>query len=236
MGKCTPELIVMLTHNDRTVPDAGRIFEECRNAPANFWGFKEDGLPFEQMKALFSYMSECRKRTVLEVVAYTEQECLTGAEMAAECGCDFLMGTLFYDSVNRLCQKHRLNYLPFVGTVTGRPSILGGTAEELLSEARAYLAKGVFGLDLLGYRHVEDGAGLIRDFTAQVSAPVCVAGSVNSYERLDELRAASPWAFTIGGAFFEHQFGGSFGEQIEKVCAYMRQPADAALRAQTEAL
>ena len=29
-------------------------------------------------------------------------------------------------------------------------------------------------------------------------------------------------AFTIGGAFFENQFGGSFAEQIDKVCAYLK--------------
>lgn len=36
-----PELIVMLTHNDRTVSNAAEIFEACKDAPAVNWGFKE---------------------------------------------------------------------------------------------------------------------------------------------------------------------------------------------------
>ena len=54
-----------------------------------------------------------------------------------------------------------------------------------------------------------------------MKAPVCIAGSINSYQRLDEIKAADPWAFTIGGAFFENKFGGTFEEQINRVCKYM---------------
>ena len=116
-----PKLIVMLTHNDRTVPNAAEIFEACRDAPAVNWGFKEVGLPLEEMKALFRHMKQCGKRTFLEVVAYTEAECLEGAKMAAACGVDVLMGTLFFDSINDYCKAHGLKYMPFVGKITGRP-------------------------------------------------------------------------------------------------------------------
>ena len=78
----TPELIVMLTYNDLTVKNAFDIFEQCKDSKAKYWGFKEEGLPLEQMKKLYAYMKECGKTTGLEVVAYTEEECLAGAEMA----------------------------------------------------------------------------------------------------------------------------------------------------------
>ena len=39
-------------------------------------------------------MKECGKTTFLEVVAYTEAECLEGAKMGVECGVDYLMGTM----------------------------------------------------------------------------------------------------------------------------------------------
>lgn len=219
-----PELIVMLTHNDRTVENAHRIFEQCKNTRAKFWGFKEEGLPLEQMKNLFAYMKECGKTTVLEVVAYTEKECLKGAETALECGCDILMGTLFFDSVNEFCRENHLKYMPFVGKITGRPSILEGTIDGMIEEAGKYLAKGVYGFDLLGYRYTEDAVALIRKFVSQVNAPVCVAGSINSYKRLNEVKEASPWAFTIGGAFFENKFNGTFNEQIDRVCEYIESP------------
>lgn len=217
----TPELIVMLTYNDLTVQNAFDIFEQCKDSKAKYWGFKEEGLPLEQMKKLYAYMKECGKITGLEVVAYTEEECLAGAKMAIACGCDMLMGTIFSDSVNELCRKHDLKYLPFVGKVTERPSVLEGTAEEMIEEANRYLAKGVYGIDLLGYRYTGDATTLNKQFVAGVNAPVCLAGSVNSFQRLDEVKDASPWSFTIGSAFFDNKFNGTFCEQINKVCDYM---------------
>ena len=217
----TPELIVMLTHNDRTVPDAPAVFEECRNARATCWGMKEEGLPLEQMKSLYARMRECGKTTFLEVVAYAEAECLAGARIAVECGCDYLMGTMFSDAVNVYCGEHGLRYLPFVGSITGRPSVLEGTLDDMVEEARSCVEKGAFGIDLLGYRYTGDAVALNRAFVAQVPAPVVLAGSVNSYERLVEVKEAAPWAFTIGGAFFEGRFGGTMAEQIDAVCEFM---------------
>ena len=217
-----PELIVMLTHNDLTVTDACAVFEQCKNSKAKFWGFKEEPLPLGQMKQLFAYMKDCGKTTFLEVVAYGEQECLEGAQKAAECNCDYLMGTSFFDSVNAFCQNHNLKYMPFVGQITGRPSVLEGTIEGMIREAREYLAKGVYGIDLLGYRYTGDPFLLNKEFVANVNAPVCIAGSINSYERLNEIKTAAPWTFTIGGAFFENKFEGTMEEQINNVCDYMR--------------
>ncbi len=215
-------LIVMLTHNDKTVLDASAIFEQCKNSKAKFWGFKEKPLPLEEMKKLFAYMKECGKTTFLEVVEYTEKECLEGAKMAVECGCDILMGTIFFDSVNEFCKNNNLKYMPFVGKIVDRPSILNGTIEGMIEEANSYLKKGVYGFDLLGYRYTGDAVELNKKFVSSVNAPVCIAGSVNSYKRLDELKDANPWAFTIGSAFFENKFDGTFSEQIDKVCDYMK--------------
>ena len=216
-------LIVMLTHNDETVNNAHEIFEKCKNSDAKFWGFKEKSLPIEQMKNLYKYMKECGKTTFLEVVEYTEKEGLEGAKIAVECGCDILMGTMFFDSINEFCKKNNLRYMPFVGKVTERPSILEGEIDEIIKEANEYLKKGVYGFDLLGYRYTGNTVELNERFVLEVNAPVCIAGSVNGYERLDELKNINPWSFTIGSAFFENKFDGSFEEQINKVCEYVKQ-------------
>lgn len=216
-------LIVMLTHNDETVNNAHEIFEKCKNSDAKFWGFKEKSLPIEQMKNLYKYMKECGKTTFLEVVEYTEKEGLEGAKLALECGCDILMGTVFFDSINEFCKKNNLRYMPFVGNVTERPSILEGEIDEIIKEANEYLKKGVYGFDLLGYRYTGNAVELNERFVLEVNAPVCIAGSVNGYERLDELKNINPWSFTIGSAFFENKFDGSFEEQINKVCEYVKQ-------------
>lgn len=216
-------LIVMLTHNDETVNNAHEIFEKCKNSDAKFWGFKEKSIPIEQMKNLYKYMKECGKTTFLEVVEYTEKKGLEGAKIALECGCDILMGTMFFDSINEFCKKNNLRYMPFVGKVTERPSILEGEIDEIIKEANEYLKKGVYGFDLLGYRYTGNAVELNERFVLEVNAPVCIAGSVNGYERLDELKNINPWSFTIGSVFFENKFDGSFEEQINKVCEYVKQ-------------
>lgn len=218
----SPELIVMLTHNDRTVENAREIFEQCKHTKARLWGFKEEPLLLNDMKKLFARMKEFGKTTFLEVVSYSEREGLDGAKIAAACHCDFLMGTKYFDSINTLCRDNGIKYMPFIGKITGRPSILEGTLVEILDEARYCLAKGVYGLDLLGYRYTGDAAALNKNFVAGVNAPVCIAGSVNSFGRLDELKKISPQMFTIGGAFFENKFGGTFAEQVDKVCDFMQ--------------
>ncbi len=216
-----PELIVMLTHNDCTVENAYKIFDECKNSKAKFWGFKEKPLPINEMKKLYDYMRACGKTTFLEVVEYTEPECLEGAKMAVECGCDILMGTMFFDSVNNYCKEHNLRYMPFVGQITGRPSVLEGSIDDMINEANICIQKGAYGIDLLGYRYTGNAVELNKKLVANVNAPICLAGSVNSYQRLDEIKEACPWSFTIGSAFFENKFDGTFEEQINKVCDYM---------------
>lgn len=219
--KRTPNLIVMLTYNDQTVENAYDIFEQCKDSKVQYWGFKETGLPVEKMKELCAYMKRCGKTTVLEVVAYSENECMNGAKMAVECGCDILMGTLFYDSVNDFCKANNLKYMPFVGKVKNRPSVLDGTIKDMVNEANSYLKKGVYGFDLLGYRYTGNANKLIKDFVEKADVPVCIAGSIDSFEKVDYIMNTKAWAFTIGGAFFEGKFDGSFGEQIHKVYQYM---------------
>lgn len=218
-----PHLIVMLTWHDHTVPDAAALFEQARNSTATYWGFKEKNLPLPQMQALFARMRACGKKTALEVVAYTPEEGLAGARMAADCGCDLLMGTVYSDAVNEFCRAHQIRYMPFVGTVTGRPSVLEGGIDAMIAQAKACVQRGAYGIDLLGYRYTGDKARLIRRLVAEVDAPVCVAGSIDSFERLAEIRRASPWAFTIGSAFFEHRFGQDLAGQIERVNRYLEQ-------------
>lgn len=217
----SPKLIVMLTHNDHTVENASEIFESCKNSKAQYWGFKEKPLPISEMKSLFSRMKSCGKTTFLEVVEYDEESGLHGAKIAKECGCDILMGTVFFDSINQFCKENNMKYMPFVGQITNRPSILEGSIEDMISEAKEYLVKGVYGFDLLGYRYTGDPVKLNNAFVQAIEAPVCLAGSVDSYERLDEVIEANPWAFTIGSAFFEKKFGTEIHEQINNVCNYI---------------
>ncbi len=216
-----PELIVMLTHNDLTVENAYEVFEQCKDTKALYFGFKEQPLPIEEMKRIYTRMKECGKRTVLEVVEYTEKEGIEGALMAIACNCDVLMGTIYSESIHQLCKQYNITYMPFVGKIIDRPSILQGSIESMVEEAENLKKEGVDGIDLLGYRYDEDAEALISEMVSKTGMPICVAGSIDSYERLQFVKDVQPWAFTIGSAFFENKFGSSIAEQIDKVCDFI---------------
>ena len=218
-----PELIVMLTWHDKTVEDAIEVFQASKDAPAKYWGFKEVGLPEDKMTELVQMMKDAGKKTFLEVVAYTEEECIAGAEIGVRCGFDCLMGTLYFDSVKKIADEAGMEYMPFVGQISGRPSVLEGTIEGMIDEANGLIEnKGLIGFDLLGYRYTGDAVKLNSEFVKNVKGKVCLAGSVASFQRLDEVKATGAWAFTIGGAFFEKKFGeGDFAQQITTVVEYM---------------
>ena len=65
------------------------------------------------------------------------------------------------------------------------------------------MAKGIKGFDILAYRHVVDGEKLAREFCAAIDAEICIAGSINSFARIDTMFDIGPWTFTMGSALFE---------------------------------
>ena len=220
-----PDIIIMLTHHDVTVKEAKEVFEECKDLDeVKYWGFKNVGLPKDQMKALCREMKEAGKTTFLEVVTYDEASCLDGAQTAIDCGFDYLMGTVYYDSVAELLASNGMEYLPFVGKVSGSPSILEGTNEEIIKNAEELMSKGIKGFDILAYRHVVDGEKLAREFCEAVPAKICIAGSINSFERIDTMFDIGPWTFTMGSALFEKRFvpSGSFRDNLIAVAYYMK--------------
>ncbi len=213
------ELIVMLTYNDVTVENAKEVFDSCKDLPVSYWGFKNIGLPLPQMKELVSMMKSEGKTTFLEVVTLDEAACLQGAETALSCGFDYLLGTVFFPSVNTYTREHGIRYLPFCGNISGHPSILSGSIQEIVDDALRLQSEGVQGLDLLAYRHKEDPENLIREIVAGINIPVVVAGSISSFERIHIVQDLNPWTFTIGTALFEKKFTDkpSFRDQLKAV-------------------
>ncbi len=226
-----PELIVMLTHQDETVKNALELFEACKDLPVKHWGFKDVGLPADQMKALVKRMKQSGKVTFLEVVSLSEAEGLAGAQLAVEAGFDVLMGTVYYDSIHAYLKDKPLKYYPFPGHVYGHPSILGGTIEAIVEHARSLEAKGVHGLDLLGYRYTGDAHKLLQEVVKATSIPIVCAGSIATLKRIAEVWQAGAWGFTIGSAFFDQKFvdGGSLRENIQAVTDWLAATDETAL-------
>jgi hypothetical protein len=218
------KLIVMLTWNDKTVHNAREVFESCKDLPVKNWGFKDVGLPSGEMKELCGLMKQNGKSTFLEVVTYSEEECERGARIAVDCGFEHLMGTIFYDGVNDFIKTTSLKYMPFVGDVSGSPSILKGSAASMLAQEERYKKAGVFGIDLLGYRYVDgDPEALSAEFISRGQLPCVLAGSIDSEQRIDRVLKMNPWGFTMGSALFNKKFvaDGTFRENLEHVVAYL---------------
>ena len=214
-----PKLIVMLTHNDVTVPDAKQIFLEAKNAPADYWGFKDEGLSEADMRDLVQCMKAAGKTTFIEILASDEAGGLKSAKLALKCGFDYILGTHYYDSIHELANSHGIKYLPFVGKRKNHR--LYGEIDDIIAEAKQVLAKGTYGVNLPGFRYVGDAPALIKRLVKSVDKPVSVVGSINSFERLDLIKETNPWMFTIGSAFFENVYGETFSEQIEVVTDYL---------------
>jgi hypothetical protein len=168
---------------------------------------------------------------MLEVVSTTAEEELRSVAASAEIGVDWLLGgTHPEDGLAVLGRRagtggggngSRPRYCPFPGTVVGHPSILQGEIGEIAESARRITAlDGVFGLDLLAYRHqTADAAELTRAVVRAASGPVIAAGSVASTDQIRALDQAGAWGFTIGGAIFEGRLPGgpSIGGQVREV-------------------
>ncbi len=223
-----PEFILMLTYNDTTVKDALKIFRECKDAPVTHWGFKDVGLPPEEMRALVREMKDAGKTTYLEVVSLSEEEGLRGAKIAVEAGFDILMGTVFFDSILDYLKDKPIKYYPFPGHIFGHPSIMDGTIEEVVAHARFLEGKGVPGMDLLSYRYIGNAQQLLKEVVKAANVPIVSAGSIDSYRRMAEVWQAGAWGFTIGSALFDKKFvaNGSFIENTIAVCDWLEKNSE----------
>lgn len=220
-----PELIVMLTHHDQTVPQALELFERTREYPVTYWGFKDVGLSPREMQSVVKAMKEAGKVTCLEVVSLSEEEGLQGARLAVDLGFDILMGTVFYRSIHEYLKNERIRYYPFPGHVHSHPSVLDGTRAEIVAHACQLEEYGVHGLDLLAYRYTGDAPALLAEVVRATRIPVVSAGSIDSYDRIHEVWASGAWGFTIGSAFFERRFvpDATFEENLLAVCNWLRE-------------
>jgi hypothetical protein len=220
-----PELIVMLTHHDQTVPQALELFERTKDYPITHWGFKDVGLPPNEMQRIATAMKDAGKKTFLEVVSLSEEEGLRGAHLAVEVGFDILMGTVFYPSIGEYLKDKPVRYYPFPGNVHSHPSILDGTIDDIVAHASKLEGYGVHGLDLLTYRYNGEASRLLKQVVEATNIPIVSAGSIASFERINEVWDSGAWGFTIGSAFFDKKFvpDGSFEQNVLAVCDWLKE-------------
>lgn len=215
------DFILMLTADDRTIPDAARRLEEALEGGVRHIGFKDVGLPFDELKGLAKTIRAAGGRSYLEVVSLDAESELASARAAVELDVDCLLGGTRPDLVTDITRDHPLRYYPFPGRVTGHPSVLEGPAEEIArSAARLADLEHVHGLDLLAYRFEGDVPELMRQVCRAVEKPVIVAGSIDSETRVQAAAETGAAGFTVGTAALREDFpaeGAGFTEQVRTI-------------------
>ena len=216
-----PEFIFMLTLDDRTVPDARERLAELGDARVPVVGFKDVGLPFDDLRGLAREIRATGRRTALEVVSLDAASELRSAASALDLGVDYLLGGTRAEQVVPLLAGSGIGYYPFCGRIEGHPSRLCGSLSEIVdSAARLSAIEGVDGLDLLAYRWDGDGAILAAAVAAASPKPVIAAGSIDRPLRIEALAHAGVAAFTVGTAAFLRRFpasGASLRSQIDAI-------------------
>jgi imidazole glycerol phosphate synthase subunit HisF len=213
--------IFMLTHHDTTVPDADKVYEGLRGTALRYVGFKDIGATPAELAVVAEKAHADGLEVFLEVVSTSKESELASLEAARHIGVDWVMGGTHAEEGVRILAGSRVKYCPFPGRIEGHPSILLGSVAEIARSARVLTAMaGVFGLDLLAYRHPdEDPLEVTREVVKASSGPVIVAGSIVTAEQIRQVAAAGAWGFTIGGAIFEGRLPGApdLAEQINAV-------------------
>ncbi|MCT8173651.1 4-hydroxythreonine-4-phosphate dehydrogenase [Variovorax sp. CY25R-8] len=201
------EFIFMLTRHDRTVADAARHLATALAAGVRHIGFKDIGLPMAELEGLHRSIRDHGASSYLEVVSLDRDSEIASVEMACRLGVDHLLGGTHVDDVLPLLEGTGIRYYPFAGRVSGHPSVLGGSIEEIVASARAIESRpGVAGLDLLAYRAALDVPRLMRAVCAAAGKPVIVAGSIDTPERIAAIRASGAAGFTVGTAALDGCF------------------------------
>jgi hypothetical protein len=217
------EFIFMLTQFDKTVPEAIRVYEQTRGTGLHYVGFKDIGATPEALAEITAAAHADGLEVMLEVVSTSAEDELKSLRAAADIGVDWVLGGTHAESGVEIFEGSAVHYCPFPGEVTGHPSVLGGSIEEIAAHTRALTEMvGVYGVDLLAYRHTTvDPVALTRAVVKASAGPVIVAGAITAADQIGAVAAAGAWAFTIGSAIFEGQLPGapSVAEQIRGVLA-----------------
>jgi hypothetical protein len=220
------DFIFMLTRDDRTVEDCLEVVDDVLELGLRHVGFKDIGVAPATLRTLHRRIKEAGATSYLEVVNTTPEQALRSAAFAAEIKVDQLLGGTDADAVLRILKGSGIAYSPFPGFPQGHPTRLAGTASDIAAHCAAFRDKGCAGVDLLAYRATQaqplELVAAARHALGK-AGKVIVAGSVNTPERIQALRAGGVDAFTIGSAVFD----GSFAPRQGGIRAQLRAVLDA---------
>jgi hypothetical protein len=213
------DFIFMLTHGDRTVANCLDVVEEVIAAGVRHIGFKDVGVGEDVLVTLAERIRRAGAVSYMEVVSSTPETIDASIRMAVRTGAERVLGGQDTEAALEALSATGAAYYPFPGLPAGHPTVLHGDAGLVEADCARFRAAGCAGADLLAYRSAEaDPLELIRAARRGLGDGwLIVAGSVDSPERIADIRTAGADAFTIGTAVFDNRFDAASGD-IARQC------------------
>jgi len=178
------------------------------------------------LKSLNAAIKAGGATSYLEVVSLDRESEIVSAKAATEIGVDVLLGGTRVDDVLPIIKGTGIRYFPFPGRITGHPSVLEGTIEEIVESAKTIATHdGVQGLDLLAYRSAQNVPELMKAVCAAVAKPVYIAGSIDTSERIAVVQSAGAAGFTIGTAALDGKYPAKEKDVPSQLAAIIRDVA-----------
>jgi hypothetical protein len=207
------DFVFMLTRNDATVENALELVEIVRPLGLKHIGFKDVGAEPSMLRRVIDAIRGAGAEAWMEIVSPARDDELRSIALARALGVDWLMGGVHAEEGLGVLAGSATRYLPFAGKPSGHPTRLGGSAAEVEAHCRAFAAKGCAGVDILAYRATEaEPLDLVAACRRGLgTGTLVVAGSVNSADRINAIRAAGADAFTIGTAAIDCAYAPGVG-------------------------
>ena len=220
------EFIFMLTKDDRTITDATEVLDSIADSGLRYVGFKDVGADPHRQREITARAHQLGMEVMLEVVSTSAEAEACSVRSACAAEVDWVLGGTNPEAGVEILAGTNIRYCPFPGTVTGHPSVLSGSIDDVAASASALNAlEGVYGVDLLTYRHAEaDPEELTRTVVEACDGPVIAAGAVVTRDQIALLDRAGAWGFTIGSAIFAGQLPGapSISAQVQTVLGWLQ--------------
>ena len=229
--KTRTELMVMLTCNDVTVPNAYELFDSAKDLPVFDWGFKSANISDDEVVRLIKYMKENGKTTFYEVIERNKPAYQRGERLAGLAGFDCGMGMKYDADLHATLKSLGIKFCPTLGkpgcVYNGQHGVLMGTPDEIVDEGKYLLSeKGVDGITIPVFRYYQDSHALLARILKEFpDTPIFIAGSVDSFEKIDMMFDLGIAKFTMGSALINRKYNpdGDFRANLEIVANYIEQ-------------
>lgn len=220
------EFIFMLTKDDRTITEAIEVLDSISDTGLRYVGFKDVGADPDRQRDITKRAHDLGMEVMLEVVSTSAEAEANSVRSARAAQVDWVLGGTNPEVGVEILAGTDIRYCPFPGIVTGHPSVLSGSIDEIAASAASLSGTaGVHGVDLLTYRHADaDPEELTRAVVKACDGPLIAAGAVVTRDQIELLDRAGAWGFTIGSAIFNGQMPGapSVAAQVRTVLGWLK--------------